>query len=175
MPRAATPVIIGTANGMLFPIRSKDWKALKGARRFSEVILSVQCKGKEMMARCLLDTGCTKSMILKRFTDKIRQTKLPDKDSICYETYGSSFKSSMTASVGFKMVEFGTQKNNTIEYEFQVDETSDPNSQLYDVIIGSDLLWNMGVNILFKERQIQWNEDKIPLKTIGSVHNKETC
>ena len=73
------------------------------------------------------------------------------------------------------MVEFETQKNNTIEYEFQVDETSDPNSQLYDVIIGSDLLWNMGVNILFKERQIQWNDDKIPLKTIGSVHNKDTC
>ena len=33
----------------------------------------------------------------------------------------------------------------------------------------------MGVNILFKERQIQWNNDKIPLKTIGSVHNKDTC
>ena len=27
----------------------------------------------------------------------------------------------MTTSVGFKMVEFETQKNNTIEYEFQVD------------------------------------------------------
>ena len=72
------------------------------------------------MARCLLDTGCTKSMILKRFTDKKRRTKLSDKDFIKYETYGSSFKSSMTASVGFKMVEFEQQKNNTVEYEFQV-------------------------------------------------------
>ena len=33
----------------------------------------------------------------------------------------------------------------------------------------------MGVNILFKERQIQWNDNKIPLKTVGSVHNKDTC
>ena len=40
------------------------------------------------------------------------------------------------------------------------------------MIIGNDLLWNMGVNILFKEQQIQWNEDKIPLETIGAVHNK---
>ena len=60
----------------------------------------------------------------------------------------------MIVSVGFEMVDFKTQKNNTIEYEFQVDETSNPDNQLYDVIIGNDLLWNMGVNILFKEQQI---------------------
>ena len=29
---------------------------------FSEVILSVEVDRKEVMARCLLDTGCTKSM-----------------------------------------------------------------------------------------------------------------
>ena len=127
------------------------------------------------MARCLLDTRCTKSMILKRFTDKKQQTKLSDKDSIKYETYGSSFKSSMTASVVLKMVEFEKQKNNTVKYEFQVDETSDPDKQIYDVIIGNDLLFNMGVNILFKEKEIQWNDDKIPLKTIGVVHDRDMC
>ena len=70
------------------------------------------------MAWCLLDTGCTKSMILKKFTDQKRQTKLSGKDYIKYETYSSSFKSSMIASVVFKMVEFESQKKNTIEYEF---------------------------------------------------------
>ena len=80
-----------------------------------------------------------------------QQTKLPDKDSIKYLTYGSSFKLSMTASVGFKMVEFKSQKNNTIKYEFQVDETSDPNKQLCDVIVGNDLLWNMGVIFYLKK------------------------
>ena len=67
--------------------------------------------------------------------------------------YGTSFKSSMTASVGFKMVAFESQPNNTIKYEFQVDETSDPEKQLYDVIIGDNLLYNMGINIMFKEKQ----------------------
>ena len=104
------------------------------------------------MVRCLLDTGCTKSMILKKFPEKKRQTKLSDKDSIKYQAYGSTFKLLMTASVSFKMVVVETQKNNTIKYEFQVDETSDPNNQLYDVIIGNNLLWNIGVNITFKER-----------------------
>ena len=139
----ATPVIIGRSNGLLYPIKSTQWKELKGTRRFSEVILSVDFDGQEVMARCLLDTGCTKSMILKKFTDKKRRTKLSDKDSIKYLTYGNSFKSSMAASVGFKMVEFESQSNNTFECEFQVDEISDPEKQLYDVIIGNDLLYNM--------------------------------
>ena len=94
-------------------------------------------------------------MILKKFIDKKWQTKLSDKDSIKWLTYGSSFKSLLIASVGFKIMEFESQLNNTIEYEFQVDETSDPEKQLYNVIIGNDLLYNMGINILFKEKQIQ--------------------
>ena len=81
----------------------------------------------------------------------------------------------MTASVCFKMVEFESQSNNTIECQFQVDGTSDPEKQLYDVIIRNDLLYNMGINILFKERQIQWNDDKIPMKEMGSVHDRDMC
>ena len=79
-------------------------------------------------------------MILKKCIGQKRRTKLLDKGSIKYQTYGSSFKSSMTASVDFKMVQFESQKNNTIEYEFQVDEKSDLDKQLYDVIIRNDLL-----------------------------------
>ena len=33
----------------------------------------------------------------------------------------------------------------------------------------------MRVNIFFKEQQIQWNEDEIPLKTIGAVHDRKMC
>jgi hypothetical protein len=64
-----------------------------------------------------LDTGCTKSMILKQFTNKKQQTKLSKENTIKYETYGSECHSSMTASVGFKMIEFEQQKNQTIEYK----------------------------------------------------------
>ena len=79
----------------------------------------------------------------------------------------------MTASVGFKMIEFEEHKHQTIEYNFQVDETSDPDKQAYDVIIGNDLLWNLGIYILFRGEEIQWENNKIPLKTIGAVRDKE--
>jgi hypothetical protein len=146
------------------------------ARQFSEVIVSiVGTDGTETMARCLLDTGCTKSMILKKFTETKRRNKLSKEDTVQYETYGGKFKSSMTASVGFKMVEFQQHQNQTIEYLFQVDETNNSKQQHYDMIIGNDLLWNMGINILFNEQQIQWNGDSIPLKTNGMLQSKELC
>ena len=93
-------------------------------RKISEVLISiVGIDGKEKIAKCLLGTGRTKSMILKKFTDKKRRTKLSKKDTVEYTTYNSKFESSMTANVGFKMVEFEQHQNQTVEYEFQVDET----------------------------------------------------
>ena len=91
----------------------------------------VNADGTENMAKCLLDTGCTKSMVLKKFTDKKRRNKLSKEQTIVYETYGGKFKSSMTASVGFKMIEFQQNKHQTIEYEFQIDETNN-SKQMYD-------------------------------------------
>jgi hypothetical protein len=43
------------------------------------------------------------------------------------------------------------------------------------MIIGNDLLWNMGINILYNEQQIQWNGDSIPLKTNGMLQSKDVC
>mmetsp|Transcript_50167 Transcript_50167/g.56035 ORF Transcript_50167/g.56035 Transcript_50167/m.56035 type:complete len:88 (-) Transcript_50167:642-905(-) len=68
---------------------------------FSEMILSiVNDYGTETMASCILDTGCTKSMMLEQLTDQKQQNKKPDKDSIKYETQGSKLNSSMASSVG---------------------------------------------------------------------------
>ena len=57
--RKVTPVIIGTSNDILYPIKLTQLQELKGARRFSEVILFVMVDGEEVIARCLLDTECT--------------------------------------------------------------------------------------------------------------------
>ena len=112
--RRPTPVLIGTAEGQIFPCRMKG---AFGARRYSEVILSISDgNGGETMTRCLLDTGCTKSMILKKFTETKRRIRLSKEDTIQYETYGSKFISSMTASVGFKMIEFEEHKHQTNSY-----------------------------------------------------------
>jgi len=50
--------------------------------------------------------------------------------------------------VGFRLVEFAKNNDVKIEHEFQVDEQQKSRNSRYDMIIGSDLMWNMGVDIL---------------------------
>ena len=61
-------------------------------------------KGK--MLCVLLDSGYTKSIILKKFTSPQVQTRLNEKDCCTYKTYGGHFTSSSVALVVFRLVEF---------------------------------------------------------------------
>lgn len=67
------------------------------------------------------------------------------------------------------MVEFDKYKHQTLEFKFQVDKTSNPEKQANDVIIGNDLLSNIGFNILYRREQIQWDDDEISLNTIDNI------
>ena len=80
-------------------------------------------KGKAMALRALLDSGCSKSIILKKFTCNSNRRRLDEKDHIKYKTYGGYFTSASVASVAFKLIEFNTFKHKLINYKVQVDET----------------------------------------------------
>ena len=71
-------------------------------RRFAEVLVSViDDNGNGRMARALLDSGCSKSILLKKFTSKKSRSALSAKDRTVYQTYGGEFVSKSTASVAF--------------------------------------------------------------------------
>ena len=74
------------------------------------------------MARALLDSGCSKSLILKDFTGRKERTELPKEKQITYQTHGGDFVSKSEASVAFRFIEFENNNNITIEHNFQVDE-----------------------------------------------------
>ena len=172
MPRVAKPDFIVSPRGDTFQVKRVR---IGPARRFAEVVVMIiDSNGKGRMARCLLDTGCTKSIILEEFTEKNRRTKLSKEKSTTYQTYGGKFTSSSTASVGFRMVEFENKKQ-TVEFEFQVDSVGKSKTSSYDMIIGTDLLWNMGINIRFRDQLIEWDDERIPMKSHGIISNPETC
>ena len=68
--------------------------------------------------------------------------------------------------MGFRLIEFEEKGKQTIEHEFQVDGTEYPKGKepKYDMVIGNELLWNMGMVINFKNETLDWEGDKIPLK-----------
>ena len=172
MPRVAKPDFIVSPRGDTFQVKRVR---IGPARRFAEVVVMIiDSNGKGRMARCLLDTGCTKSIILEEFTEKNRRTKLSKEKSTTYQTYGGKFTSSSTASVGFRMIGFENKKQ-TVEFEFQVDSVGKSKTSSYDMIIGTDLLWNMGINIRFRDQLIEWDDERIPMKSHGIISNPETC
>ena len=88
------------------------------------------------MLRGLLDSGCSKSIILRHFVSR-RQLTNRDKRSVTYNTYGGQFRTKSAASVGLKLIEFSNSK--TIKWRFQVDEYHHHEEVPYDMIIGTTM------------------------------------
>ena len=102
------------------------------------------------------------------FTDERKRKRLPDFESTTYKTYGGYFRSSCLASVQFKFIEFGLLKDRLAEYKVQVDELQQQEDTNYDMIIGSDLMDNLGIVLDYCDNEIKIKnpkyEDSIPMK-----------
>ena len=95
------------------------------------------------------------------FTDKKGRKRLPDFKSITYKTYGGYFTSSCLASVQFKFIEFGLLKDRLVEYEVQVDKLQQQKDTNYDMIIGSDLMDDLGIVLDYYDKVIRIENSKI--------------
>ena len=115
--------------------------------------------GQGQMLRVLFDSGCSKTIILKKFTDKKRRKRLPDFKSTTYKTYSGCFRSSCLASVQFKLIEFGPLKDKLIEYEVQVDKLQQQKDTNY-MIIGSDLIDDLGIVLDYYDKVIRIKNSK---------------
>ena len=97
---------------------------LSQPRRFCDVCVEIiDDKGRGKPLQGLLDSGCSRSIIFKKFLSSRRLKKLlGPKDYVTYSTYGGSVVSKSTASVGLRLVKFSNSKR--IDYEVRVDEAN---------------------------------------------------
>ena len=116
--------------------------------------------GKLLTLRGLFDSGCSKSIILKKFTYKEQRRRLANRNRTTYQTYGGEFTSKSEADVEFRMVEFSNSKR--VEFTVQVDEVMDPNHAQYDFIMGANIMSTIGINIKFSTSEIYWGDIVIP-------------
>ena len=138
--KIARPDYIATSGGTAFKVNRAYVGDKMEQRRFAEcVVMCVDSKGRTQPLRCLLDTGCSKSIILKKFTESKRRIKQSKEDQIRYTTWGGSFDTHCKASVGFRLIEFEEKGKQTIEHEFQVDGTEYPKGKepKYNMVIGN--------------------------------------
>ena len=108
--------------------------------------------------------------MLRKFIESERLTWL---DKGCtYSTYGGEFTSKATATVGFRLPEFTGSR--VVRQEFQIDTTQRPADTHYDVILGNDVLFDLGVDIKFSTHTVKWEGEAIPLKAHGMLSDPDT-
>ena len=60
-------------------------------------------------------------------------------------------------------------ENKEIDWNCYVDE-SDPDDCLYDLIIGRDLMFELGIDICFSTAEIKWENASIPMVSVDNLN-----
>ena len=114
--------------------------------------------------RVLFDSGTTKSIVLKEFVSKLQLSK----DSrVEWETKGGIFITEGTCTTTFSFPEFKNWKG--IEWQLHVDSMTKAKDSHYDMIIGGDLMSELGLDIKYSTHTVQWDQHEISMKEQGAI------
>ena len=112
----------------------------------------------------LLDSGASGSIVSKQIVKKLRLTK----ESKCiWNTAAGPMETSQKTKLQFMLPELSETK--LIEWEMHVMESTTMN---YDIIIGRDILEELGIVINFKWKQITWDEVSVPMRSMNTVEHE---
>ena len=110
----------------------------------------------------LLDSGGSASLITEKFTKKLklRSTK---NGTTNWTTPAGNLQTKATVRSKFMLPEL--HDNRLIEWDFHVTK----NMGAYDMIIGRDMLKDLGIDIQFSNETIDWDGHSIPFKDVDSL------
>jgi Reverse transcriptase (RNA-dependent DNA polymerase)/RNase H-like domain found in reverse transcriptase len=115
--------------------------------------------GENKCFRVLFDSGCSATLINKRF---VRHWKKTESKSTKWTTKAGSFKTKRRCEIMFTLPAF--HENRNISCNAYVDESHHESSN-YDMIIGRDILHSLGINLLFDTAEISWDNAKIHMQS----------
>ena len=136
---------------------SKSNKRQKTEHYTAEVVIEIENEeGDKVPIRGLLDTGTSKSILLKEFVAKGTMGKYKQPTVTNWETLGGNFQTKRKARVQFKFPELDTHKKCT--WNVHVDETHKAGSMAYDIILGMDFMTTVGMYVDTAEKVVVWEE-----------------
>jgi len=116
--------------------------------------------------KILFDSGCGATLVNESFCTKLKQ-KVDKKTK--WKTKAGSFSTTKRCNVSFTLPAF--HEHREITWNCYVDET-DSKSCKYDMIIGRDLMHEIGIDILFSKSQIVWDNASIPMESVDKLDSK---
>ena len=121
-------------------------------------------KEKNKPIQILCDSGTTAMIILGKHTTKLRNKK--DKRTT-WITKAGTFTTSEKCRVQVQLPEF--DDNKVIEYKVHVDSSPKAITSQYDMIMGCDLMAELGLQLDFKERVMTWDSSTAPMKSHSMI------
>ena len=117
-------------------------------------------EAKIVTLKALLDTGASATLVASKHVSKL---KLNDNTTTTWKTTGGNFLTGKTAKVQFTIPEM--HQNRLVTKRVHV-----TNADMgYDMIIGMDLLTELGIDILNSNSSIKWDEAEIPMRPRDST------
>ena len=106
----------------------------------------------------LFDSGCGATLVKEAFLKKLPQTST---SKTTWTTKAGAFTTSRKCKCKFTLPEF--HEHREIEWNVYVDE-SKSSLGTYDMIIGRDLMEAIGMDLLFSENLMKWDNATVPMK-----------
>ena len=85
---------------------------------------------------------------------------------------GGTFTTKQKALVDFKFPEL--DNNKTVTWICHVDDATNPENTLYDMIIGMDSMVELGIHIDTETKRVCWKENSTPLANRGTYQDAAT-
>ena len=127
---------------------------------------STKDKPKFNRMRILFDSGCAATLINSTLVKGLNKTRTATTN---WSTKAGHFRTKYKCEIKFKMPAFYAHRD--IEWDSYV-ETSSPVENRYDLIIGRDLLQELGIDLLFSENLIKWDTATIPMTSMDRLLSK---
>ena len=116
--------------------------------------------------RILLDSGCGATLINQSLLGDLKTKK--DKKTK-WTTKAGKFSTTKKCKVAFTLPAF--HQHREIKWDCFVDESS-PESSHYDMIIGRDLMHEIGMDIIFSKAEMVWDNASISMQSYDKLHEE---
>ena len=117
--------------------------------------------------KILFDSGCGATLINQSLLKKLKTKKT---ETTQWVTKSGTFKTCCTSKIKFQLTAF--HPNRDIEWTAFVDESPSDMSR-YDMIIGRDLMHEIGMDILFSTSQMRWDNATVPMQPVEKLKDSQ--
>jgi len=116
-------------------------------------------KPKPVTLKALLDSGGSGTLVTKEYARKLRLKKSSNTQTV-WTTPGGALQTSTKCHAQFTIPEL--HDNRLIEWNVHVTKSLGA----YDMIIGRDVLTDLGIDIRFSNNTVEWDNSEIPMKDV---------